>query len=233
MSEDRTEMWRRLGLEFIAIVLGVLVALAVDDWRQSRADRELEKHLLTSLRADLEADEDDAKFQQEAEQKLRDAVDHILAVVDNPLAPATVRNNATGNEIDASLCLLKYRLELEVSKSTFSEMLATGSLKVIQNTDLRKQIAKYYTESGILLAIPNRLIDPRPEFLTALASVGVVPCYAEHLPDLVERLKSEPLIATHALRIRSYYTGDSIVRDLREIRLSLISSVDREISRFE
>jgi hypothetical protein len=226
-------MWRRLGLEFIAIVLGVLVALAVDDWRQSRADRELEKHLLTSLRADLEADENDAKFQQKAEQKLRDAVDHILAVVDHPLAPATARNNATGNEIDESLCLLKFRLELEVSESTFSEMLATGSLKVIQNTDFRAQIAKYYTESRILLEIPNRLIDPRPEFLTALASVGVVPCYVEHLPDLVERLKSEPLIATHALRIRSYYTGGSIVRDLREIRLSLISSIDREISRFE
>jgi hypothetical protein len=222
-----------LGLEFIVIVVGVLVALAVDDWRQTRADRELEKHLLTSLRADLEVDEIDAKFQQEAEQQLRDAVDHILAVVDHPLAPATARKDATGKEIDASLRLLKYRVELEVAEGTYSEMIATGSFKVIRNTALRTQISKYYSDSRILLAIPARLIDPRSEFLTALASVGLVPRYSEHLPDLVERLKSEPLIATHALRIRSYYTENSIVHDLREKRLSLMSSIDREIGRFE
>ena len=233
LSEDRTGMWQKLGLEFIVIVLGVLVALAVDDWRQTRADRGLEKHLLTSLRVDLEADEIDAKFQQEAGQKLRDAVNHILAVVDHPLAPDTARKDVTGKEIDASLRLLKFRVELEVADGTYSEMIATGSFKVIRNTALRTQISKYYTDSRSSLAIPARLIDPRPDFLTALASVGVVPRYAEHLPDLVERLKSEPLIATHALRIRSYYTGDSIVRELREKRLSLMSSIDREISRFE
>jgi hypothetical protein len=233
LSENRTEMWRRLGLEFIVIVIGVLAALAVDDWRQTRADRALENHLLSSLRADLEADEIDAKFQEEAEQKLRDAVDHILAVVDHPLAPTNASKDATGNEINASLWLLKHRIELEIADGTYSEMIATGSCKVIRNTALRTQISKYYTDSRSKLRIPARMVDPRPEFLTALASVGVVEGFADQLPDLVERLKSEPLIATHALRIRRYYDGDEIVRDLREKRLSLMSLIDREISRFE
>ena len=233
LSENRTEMWRRLGLEFIVIVIGVLAALAVDDWRQTRADRALENHLLSSLRADLEADEIDAKFQEEAEQKLRDAVDHILAVVDHPLAPTNANKDATGNEINASLWLLKHRIELEIADGTYSEMIATGSFKVIRNTALRTQISKYYTDSQSKLRIPARMVDPRPEFLTALASVGVVEGFADQLPDLVERLKSEPLIATHALRIRRYYDGDEIVRDLREKRLSLMSLIDREISRFE
>jgi hypothetical protein len=233
LSEDRTEMWRRLGLEFIVIVIGVLVALAVDDWRQTRADRELEKHLLTSLRADLEKDEFDAQFQQEAQKKLRDAVDHILAVVDHPLAPTNANKDATGNEINASLWLLKHRIELEIADGTYSEMIATGSFKVIRNTALRTQISKYYTDSRSKLRIPARLVDPRPEFLTALASVDVVEGFADQLPDLVERLKSEPLIATHALRIRSYYKSDSIIRELREKRLSLMSSIDREINRFK
>ena len=230
LSEDRTEMWRRLGLEF---VVGVLAALAVDDWRQTRADRALENHLLSSLRADLEADEIDAKGQEDLEQRLRDAADHILAVVDHPLASSTARKDTAGSEIDASLWLLWWKAELEVADSTYSEMIATGSFKVIRNTALRDQISKYYYDSRHLIAIPARQIDPRPEFLTALASVGVVPGSADHLPDIVERLKSEPLIAIHALRIRSYYTGGQIIRDLREKRLSLMSSIDREISRFE
>lgn len=233
LSEDRTEMWRRLGLEFIVIVVGVLAALAVDDWRQTRADRALENHLLSSLRADLEADEIDAKGQEDLEQRLRDAADHILAVVDHPLASSTAKKDTVGSEIDASLWLLWWKAELEVADSTYSEMIATGSFKVIRNTALRDQISKYYYDSRHLIAIPARQIDPRPEFLTALASVGVVPGSADHLPNIVERLKSEPLVAIHALRIRSYYTGGQIIRDLREKRLSLMSSIDREISRFE
>ena len=236
LSEDRTEMWRRLGLEFIVIVVGVLAALAVDDWRQSRADRALENHLLSSLREELESDEMDAKGQEDLEQRLRDAADHILAVVDHPLAPSTAREDTTGSEIDASLWILRWKFELEVADSTYSEMIATGSFKVIRNKALRDQISKYYYDSRHLIAIPARQIDPRPEFLTALASVGVVAGSADHLPDLVERLKSEPLIATHALRIRSYYKGDEIVRDLREnvsrsCHRSTVKSVDSS-SRF-
>jgi hypothetical protein len=155
-----------------------------------------------------------------------------LAVVDHPLAPPKAKKDTAGSEIDASLWLLWWRPELEIAGGTYSEMISTGSLKVIRNVALRAQISEYYYDAEHLLAIPARQIDPRPEFLTALASVGVVPGSADKMPDLVERLKSEPLIATHALRIRSYYTGDSIIRDLRERRLSLISSIDREMSRF-
>ena len=52
---------RWLG-EFIVIVLGVLVALAVDDWRDYRSDRVLEQHLIGRLAADLRADEADLEL---------------------------------------------------------------------------------------------------------------------------------------------------------------------------
>jgi hypothetical protein len=135
----------------------------------------------------------------------------------------------TAAEIGESLWMLRWRAEVEIVDATYSEMIATGSLKVIRNATLRNQISRYYSDSRILTAIPARQIDPRPEFLTALASVGVVPGFAERLPDLVERLKSEPLIATHALRLQSYYRGESTVTDLRDKRNSIISLIDSEI----
>lgn len=48
--------WTRLGAEFFVIVVGVLVALGVDDFRARRADIAMEHFLLTQLREDLEAD---------------------------------------------------------------------------------------------------------------------------------------------------------------------------------
>lgn len=42
--------------EFILIVVGVLAALAVDDWREDRADRAVELYLVQGIRADLDRD---------------------------------------------------------------------------------------------------------------------------------------------------------------------------------
>ena len=51
--------WSRLGAEAVVIIVSVLAALALDDWRDARADRELEYHLIVSLKEDLTADLDE------------------------------------------------------------------------------------------------------------------------------------------------------------------------------
>ncbi len=64
MAEERKAIAARLGLEFLVVLVGILAALGVDDWRQARSDRQLEEHLLTSLAADLENDRQDAQLQE-------------------------------------------------------------------------------------------------------------------------------------------------------------------------
>ena len=52
-------VWPRVrfaAAQFIVIVAGVLVALAVDEWRQSRQDRDLELLYASRLRLDLQRD---------------------------------------------------------------------------------------------------------------------------------------------------------------------------------
>lgn len=51
--------WSRLGIEAIVIIVSVLAALALDDWRDARADREVERYLLVSLHGDLTADREE------------------------------------------------------------------------------------------------------------------------------------------------------------------------------
>lgn len=203
MTSPSRTAWRRLGTEFVVVVLGILAALAVDEWRQARADRALEEHLLSSLLDDLEGDKADVKRQIELEQADREAVGHLLALFEHPLAPPDATPGMTPEEVDESLNELWNRGELEVADATFSEMISTGSFRVIRNRDLRRKITTYYQAAERLLR--QRQIDPRPEFLSALAEVGVVPGYAAGMPDLVERLRSDPAIASHALRIRRYY----------------------------
>ena len=50
-----TKPIRWLLAELLVIVLGILLAFQVEEWRNERLDRELEKSLLTSLIADLDS----------------------------------------------------------------------------------------------------------------------------------------------------------------------------------
>jgi hypothetical protein len=202
----------RAATEFLVVVVGILAALAVDDWRQARSDRELEEHLLTSLIADLEYDRNDAELQVRLVEGHRRAVDHLLAVTEHPLASVDEAYPDTPDAINRSLATLAGGgiAELQVFDATYSEMLATGSLRVIQDPTLRREIASYYQAAEQWLAVPLRQVDPRPDLIRALAEVGIVPGQAAAIPDLVPRLHSDPAIATHALRIRQYYQGNEV-----------------------
>lgn len=46
--------WLRMGAELLAIVFGVLLALVLDDWRQTQDDNEVRDAIVVSLRAELE-----------------------------------------------------------------------------------------------------------------------------------------------------------------------------------
>lgn len=218
-----------MGLEFLVVVLGILAAIAVDDWRQARADRGLEVYLLSSLLADLEADSADAARQVVLEQADRDAVDHLLAVLGHPYAPDVPVRGMAVEEVGESLDELWSTGEVEVSDATFSEMVSTGSFRVIRDRALRRAISTYYQGAERLLVIPRRQVNPRPEFLSALAGVGVVPGYSGRMPDLIDRLRSDPAIATHALRIRRYYDLTLTLDALAESRRPLMESVRAEL----
>jgi hypothetical protein len=78
--------WKRLLAEFTIIVVGVLVALAVDDYRNERADRGLEEHLLVRLRADIQRDLEDLDQVVFRAQRRRWVANALLRGIGDPAA---------------------------------------------------------------------------------------------------------------------------------------------------
>ena len=56
--------WKYGVSELLIVLAGVLIALYADDWRQERADREVEQSLLERLAFDLVADATDLAVAQ-------------------------------------------------------------------------------------------------------------------------------------------------------------------------
>ncbi len=79
----RSINWQQLAAEFFVIVIGVLVSLGVDDWRQSRDDRVTEQYILSGILADLSRDRDDIQSAINAAMGRASAADKILSVMES------------------------------------------------------------------------------------------------------------------------------------------------------
>ncbi len=78
--------YRRFAVEFTLIVTGVLVALAVDDWRQNRANRATERYILQGILADLETDRGDIESSIRAASARAAGADELLTEIGHPEA---------------------------------------------------------------------------------------------------------------------------------------------------
>ena len=135
--------WRWLFWETLIIVLGVLIAFAVNDYWLDRQDRELELQYLKRLYTDLKADQAWVTSYNEGPMKTKfKALDAIAPVVRGiepvPEDVETFLQNVTLGGIGGA------SPNYFVNTTTFEDLKATGNLRLIQDTDIRRKINGYY-----------------------------------------------------------------------------------------
>lgn len=134
---------RWLFWETLIIVLGVLIAFAVNDYWSDRGDRELELQYLKRLHSDLKGDEAwIVNFNKTALPTKMAALDAIAPVVrgKQPM-PEDVeeffQNVMFGGIAGVSPSYF-------VTETTFEDLKATGNLRLIRDVELRGKINIYY-----------------------------------------------------------------------------------------
>jgi len=133
----------RMGAEFLVIVVGVLVALAVDEWSNSVQERELEREYLQSLSRDLA--EDSAAYAGALAPNVEEALAALREIV-------SVARGFEAMPIDTvAFVRLMWESRFSVTqfeerRTTFEELLATGNLSLIRSAELRASIVSYYEQ---------------------------------------------------------------------------------------
>jgi len=129
--------WRYGISELVIVVTGVLIALAADGWSKRQADRALELRYLNDLVVDLKSDT----------AQLRAAID--LAETRAALGHAVLR--AADGDTVLSPSDLVVALERQFyfafpaySRTTISDLMSTGNLRLLQGRDLKRQLSEYY-----------------------------------------------------------------------------------------
>jgi len=136
--------WRRGLAEMSVVVLGILIALAVDDWYAGRQDHAKELAWVQGLRDDLHADrralEEQLAVLEESELVLR----RLIELIDQP--HIEVRDTADYLRMLKRATITYY---FEPVTTTYQELTGSGSVSAISNRDLMRGYIEYLTAAGV------------------------------------------------------------------------------------
>jgi hypothetical protein len=141
--ENKTSKYFKYAIgEIVLVVIGILIALAINNWNQNRINAGKEKDHLVSLKNDLE--------NQIISLKKLDIVYNLLISKGEGILVDFNKNGSLLkiDSINSKLSFLMYSSKYPDIKTSFSELNSTGQLNLIKNKYLRTQIVKYYQNSS-------------------------------------------------------------------------------------
>ena len=211
--------------EFVVIVVGVLVALAVDEWRENIQVAKQRIHILSNLLVDLEADRSDLEHFDTVARRRWAAAQYLVSLArGNGLA----ETEWTGSPGEA-VYRLAYSPRIQPSEGAFLEMISAGDSIPISDNELRSKILRYYSLAGDRTAV-NEYISPQLErFHHVLESLGV----SATDRDVID---AEVVLADPRARALVRTIGDTAgfssryLEDLRTANRDLIALIEKTLA---
>ncbi len=125
--------------EIILVVIGILIALQINNWNQDRIERKETRVLLSNLKLDVEADIDNLIEQQSGLRSRKDWADYILKSIDE-------QKVTDSTMFITAITRVGWIMDYSQTFPTYSEILSTGKLSYIKSENLKKALANYQTE---------------------------------------------------------------------------------------
>ena len=235
----RRELAGRLAAEFAIIVLGVLVALGVDDWRAGQSDHRREAYFLGSLIEDLEADIVDFQAAHANAQARIAAASFVISELGarSPVAsgrqsigastPFTPEPDAlTPQDLTAGLQQLATLANFDFATGTHKEILSTGSFGVIRSNSIRRGISQYYAFAADRSEADNRNREALFQYFEALRLAGLAPGDDGELLRQIPNESREQLMAAVRLCWGLAATQSSIAKALEAEARALLAVLD-------
>ncbi len=124
--------------EILLVVVGILMALQINNWAQSKSNSTKERFYINNLKTDLKS--------QINEFNIRIGFyDEVIRIGETVLAEYSEKQGLVRvDSLNFKLHYLMYVLRFPEYNTTFNELNTTGQINLIKNDSLRSQIIEYY-----------------------------------------------------------------------------------------
>ena len=149
MEQNKTSKYFKYAIgEIVLVVIGILIALQINNWNQNRLNENLEsqyyKRLLEDLREELVILQSTLNYSHQ-----------VLGHAEKAIAVFENSPDANPNPVD-NLINIYQASQLQyanAASSTYQELIASGQINLIQNDSLKTALIRYYeidwTKGGI------------------------------------------------------------------------------------
>lgn len=161
--------WVHFAIELVLVVVGILIALAIDGWSDEREQRRSERVYLELLARDLGQIASQLQQQIEFETNMANTSVAAYELIDND-DPA--RYSA---RLGKMLVAASARRTLFLDSAAYTDLISTGNLGLIQDRELRDRITRYFAdaERRELIVEKNNRVFVDDTFLAFLFDHGV------------------------------------------------------------
>jgi hypothetical protein len=143
-------------IQLVLIIVGVLSALGVDNYRESIQEHKTEKEYLISLRNAVQ--EDTVVLRKEI-QRIYNKINSTTQLLMLAKSGAVTDEGKFGNIVTDVIMLVRPRFITAV----YEELKFTGNFKLIRNKELKSLIISYYSDNETIQAENDRQLGGYPQ----------------------------------------------------------------------
>lgn len=136
MSENKTGKYFKYAIgEIILVVIGILIALQINNWNQDRNNSNEEKTILTALK--IEISENQTILEKDL--KRHNNVLRLIKELSDNISPKPKKINA--KRLDSLMFSLGWLPGYTPKEGVINSILASGKISLIRNNDLNSKLA--------------------------------------------------------------------------------------------
>jgi hypothetical protein len=146
-AENKVMAYLRYAIgEIFLVVIGILIALQVNNWKEDIQNHKLEKTTLENIRSDLVLQQGIINEQLQFES---------AKVAETDTAALFISDSLSAEKLNALLITLSSRLTFIENKTSYISMDNTGGKKLIRNYSLQNAIVRYYQRLDYVTQVIN------------------------------------------------------------------------------
>lgn len=126
--------------EIVLVVIGILIALQINNWNEGRKDRIEEKKFLTRFEAEITANIESISTSIMLNKKRMKRAEFLMKTIDSSQL-AEISPNYFIRSIEHA----GYTFYPVISDNTFQEIKSSGKLSLIRNENIRSALQQYYS----------------------------------------------------------------------------------------